>query len=127
MNLRMASVGASNNAFQLLHLSYFTMTGDEFGKTVVVNVMKDDYDVYIGRYNKWKGLEGSMFRNREWMKNNSMEERMRSIEVYRVWFYEEIKKEWFRKEVEKLRGKVLGCWCKPLPCHGDVIVEYLEK
>lgn len=28
--------------------------------------------------------------------------------------------------LEPLRGKVLGCWCKPLPCHGDVIVELLE-
>ncbi len=21
------------------------------------------------------------------------------------------------------RGKALGCWCKPEPCHGDVLVE----
>jgi hypothetical protein len=25
-----------------------------------------------------------------------------------------------------LRGMVLGCWCKPEACHGDVILEYLE-
>ena len=23
----------------------------------------------------------------------------------------------------ELQGKVLGCWCAPLPCHGDVLVE----
>jgi hypothetical protein len=23
----------------------------------------------------------------------------------------------------ELRGKVLGCWCKPGPCHGDVLVK----
>jgi hypothetical protein len=23
----------------------------------------------------------------------------------------------------ELRGKVLGCWCKPLACHGDVLLE----
>lgn len=28
--------------------------------------------------------------------------------------------------LEPLRGKRLACWCKPLPCHGDVIVELLE-
>jgi hypothetical protein len=30
-----------------------------------------------------------------------------------------------RPSIEPLRGKTLGCWCKPLPCHGDVIVELL--
>ena len=25
--------------------------------------------------------------------------------------------------LEPLRGKRLACWCYPLPCHGDVIVE----
>ena len=28
--------------------------------------------------------------------------------------------------LEPLRGKRLACWCKPLPCHGDIIVEMLE-
>jgi Domain of unknown function (DUF4326) len=23
----------------------------------------------------------------------------------------------------ELRGKTLVCWCAPLPCHGDVLVE----
>ena len=23
----------------------------------------------------------------------------------------------------ELRGKVLACWCAPLPCHADVLVE----
>ncbi len=32
----------------------------------------------------------------------------------------------FRTAVELLRGHTLGCWCTPLPCHGDVIIEYLE-
>ena len=25
----------------------------------------------------------------------------------------------------ELRGKVLGCWCKPAACHGDVLLELL--
>jgi len=29
-------------------------------------------------------------------------------------------------EFLKLKGKRLGCWCKPKGCHGDVIVELLE-
>lgn len=27
----------------------------------------------------------------------------------------------------ELRGKTLGCWCKPLACHGDVLVEMIES
>jgi hypothetical protein len=26
----------------------------------------------------------------------------------------------------EIRGKVLGCWCHPLPCHGDVLCEAAE-
>ena len=29
----------------------------------------------------------------------------------------------FAKAVESLRGKVLCCWCKPAPCHGDLLLE----
>lgn len=26
----------------------------------------------------------------------------------------------------EVRGKVLGCWCKPQDCHGDVIAELAD-
>ena len=26
----------------------------------------------------------------------------------------------------ELKGKVLGCWCKPASCHGDVIAEIID-
>jgi Domain of unknown function (DUF4326) len=26
-----------------------------------------------------------------------------------------------------LRGKRLGCWCSPLPCHADVIAELTDR
>jgi hypothetical protein len=26
-----------------------------------------------------------------------------------------------------LRGKTLGCFCKPHPCHGDIIAAYLDS
>lgn len=28
-------------------------------------------------------------------------------------------------DLEQLRGKNLGCWCKPESCHGDVLIELL--
>ena len=27
----------------------------------------------------------------------------------------------------ELKDKVLGCWCNPLPCHGDVLVELVNN
>jgi hypothetical protein len=32
----------------------------------------------------------------------------------------------FRNRILVLKGKTLGCFCKPNPCHGDVIAEYLD-
>ena len=53
--------------------------------------------------------------------------REQSIKQYRLWFYKKIQLEMFREAVESLRDKTLGCWCKPLDCHGDIIVEYLNN
>jgi hypothetical protein len=33
----------------------------------------------------------------------------------------------FCNELAKLRGKNLGCWCHPEPCHGDILVELLNR
>ena len=30
-------------------------------------------------------------------------------------------------DLESLYGKVLGCWCKPRPCHGDVLIKLLKE
>lgn len=27
----------------------------------------------------------------------------------------------------ELRGKILGCWCKPLDCHGDVLILVADE
>lgn len=27
----------------------------------------------------------------------------------------------------KLKGKNLGCWCFPEPCHGDVLLQLIEE
>ena len=87
-------------------------------KGVVVNIKKDDFDVYIGRPcmlgNPYKiGKDGT---------------RDEVIAKYRKYFNFMLgTSSLFREELENIRGKRLGCYCKPLPCHGDVILEYLEK
>lgn len=29
--------------------------------------------------------------------------------------------------LDELRGKRLGCWCKPNKCHGDILVKILNE
>jgi hypothetical protein len=29
--------------------------------------------------------------------------------------------------LEELDGKVLGCWCKPDGCHGDILIKLLNE
>ncbi len=31
------------------------------------------------------------------------------------------------KELLKLKGKKLGCWCKPECCHGDILINLIKK
>ena len=87
-------------------------------KTTVVNLRKEKYDVYIGR--------GSIFGNPYRMYREDMREEV--ISKYALYFYNRIKTdENFYHEVCKLKGKILGCFCKPLNCHGDVITDYINK
>lgn len=92
-------------------------------KTEVVNLRKEPYDVYIGRAGKGNvGYFGNPFRLL------SDKSRGSTIEKFRQYFYKRIKEdEAFKKAVEELKGKRLGCFCKPAPCHGDVYIEYLEN
>lgn len=82
-------------------------------KTKVVNCKKESYDVYIGRQSKWGnpfvlGQDGT---------------REEVIAKYEVWIQTQPK---LLKALPELKGKTLGCWCAPLPCHGDVLVKLVE-
>lgn len=88
----------------------------------VVNLRKEKYDVYIGRASRDKeGYFGNPFP----LTNESKRESV--LAKYRIWFYRRLENDdEFKEKILALKGKVLGCFCKPKACHGDVIVEYLE-
>lgn len=97
--------------------------------------MEDPQNVYVGR----KGvvllpdpvtgkksrypLKDSLWANPFKVKNES--ERAESISKYKEYIKKKIIDEGLQDELEKLRGKTLGCWCMPLPCHSEVLVELL--
>lgn len=97
----------------------------EIGMTVqltsVVHCKKERYDVYIGRPSKWGNpfTHGSDRKTRAAFIVKSREEAIRRYEEY-------LFSSGLIKDIEELRGKVLGCWCKPQACHGDVLARLLN-
>lgn len=86
--------------------------------TKVVNKYKASYDVYIGRGSEW----GNPVAITE---DVSRED---AIEAYETSFYDAIEagREDVLAALETIKGKTLGCFCKPQACHGDVLADYLN-
>lgn len=76
---------------------------------------------YIGRYVCY-----TPFRKSKWYNPFSVKKygRQKSIELYRKYLQD---KPELLNSLYELKGKILCCWCKPDACHGDVLVEMLEK
>lgn len=81
--------------------------------TKVVNLKKDDYDVYIGRGSKW----GNPYKiGRDGNRNEVIkkyEDYIRNSDLY--------------NQVEELDSKTLGCYCRPKACHGDVLIKIIQE
>lgn len=81
----------------------------------VVRHGKQGYDIYIGRPSCWGnpfvvGKDG---------------DREQVIEKHRQWLL--CRPDLIKKAKRQLKGKILGCWCAPLPCHGDVLAEIANE
>src|SRR3989338_10387795 len=60
-------------------------------------------------------------------KINKNGSRAKVISDYRRYALERMKSDQeYRSAVLALKGKILGCWCAPLACHGDVLKEIAE-
>ena len=82
--------------------------------TRIVHCKKELYDVYIGRPSKWGNpyIIGKDGTREEVIKK--YEEHVRSSKI-------------LMRALPSLEGKVLGCWCPPRPCHGEVLIKLLEE
>ena len=90
--------------------------------TIAVNMKSSPYDVYIGRAGHGKdGYFGNPF-----LIGPSLT-REQSLWHYNEYFIKRVKEDTeFRSRILELKGKRLGCFCKPLDCHGDIIAKYLD-
>lgn len=83
-------------------------------RTRVVHLKKEPFDVLIDRRTRWGnpfviGRDG---------------DRAEVIAKYRTWLMSQPD---LLADLPELCGKVLGCWCKPDACHGDVLAELADK
>jgi len=76
----------------------------------VVHCRRESYDIYIGRPSKW-GNPFAIGRDGD---------RHEVIAKYREHL---LANPVLMAALPELRGRILGCWCKPLACHGDVLAE----
>jgi len=94
-------------------------------KTKVVHCKKEPYDIYIGRPSKW-GNPFTHIKDRTTKAEFIVEDREASIKAHKEWITNGDGK-YLLKDIHELRGKVLGCWCKPKSCHGDTLAELADK
>ena len=100
-------------------------------ETRVVNLYKESYDIYIGRPGRGvDGYLGNPIRTGEVCPvcYKIHTEKGSTLPCYKVYLGFRVEAdESFRTRLLSLKGRVLGCFCKPKACHGDIIVEWLEK
>ena len=88
----------------------------------VVHCLREPYDIYIGRAMPRYRLPASKWHNPFKIPNPERPgDRERAIDYYRdehLPAHPELV-----AALPELWGKVLGCWCAPEACHGDVLVE----
>lgn len=88
----------------------------------IKNKPTPEYDLYIGRENKWLGLTGSKWGNPFILKKEK--DRFDILKQY--WDYILANKELVNSLCE-LKDKTLGCYCYPKLCHGNCLKTLYEE
>ena len=83
----------------------------------VVHCKREPHDVYIGRPSKWGNPFSHLDKSAARFKCLTREE---AIARYEEWIFTQPE---LLGSLHELRGKVLGCWCAPKACHGDVLLR----
>lgn len=87
-------------------------------KTIVINIKTNrSTHFYIGR--------GSFCENPFYIGKDGTREEV--IKKYKIWFKLQLQDSKFKRKILELKGKILGCYCKPKLCHGDIIANYLDN
>lgn len=93
---------------------------DEQPFTSVVNIKHEVCDIYIGRGSVWGNPFSHLPKSTAKWKVANREE---AIDRYREYI---LTRPDLLARLGELRGQILGCWCKPKSCHGDILVELIQ-
>lgn len=86
-------------------------------ETVVVHCKRQPFDIYIGRPSPL----GNPFSPKDGTKAKyKVSSREEAVEKYEEYLLSNIK---LLSYLRDLKGKILGCFCSPLKCHGDVLAK----
>jgi len=88
---------------------------------IVNKYHKVPYDIYIGRGSKWGNPFSHLPSTLAQYKVATREE---AVAKYREWIQTQPE---LLASLYGLKGKVLCCYCAPLACHGDVLIELINK
>lgn len=89
-------------------------------RTRVVNIRLHAYDVLIDRSTKW----GNPFTHRDGTRGvHRVATRAQAVASYLDWIKTQPV---LLAALPELQGKILGCHCKPLACHGDVLAALAD-
>jgi hypothetical protein len=79
--------------------------------------------IYIGR--TWAGWRATVFYSPFHIGEDGTREDV-IVQFIEYWYAPE--QAWLRAKALQLirENDILGCWCKPLACHGDIIAGYLN-
>jgi len=89
----------------------------------VVHCKVEPYDIYIGRPSKW-GNPFTHIAGKATKAKYIVDSREEAIEKYREWISAQTN---LLSSLHELEGKTLGCWCAPNNCHGDILIELINK
>jgi len=98
------------------------------GRTMVINILYEDYDVDMTRRSKWGnpyriGEDGTrkqvVAKHMKWLKE--------WIENKKEIIIRGLSNKWVIEHLHELKGKRLGCVCFPLPCHVDNIIMLIRE
>lgn len=92
------------------------------GTRWVVHCKKEPFDVYIGRPSRWGNPFSHQPKTRAEVKVDTREE---AIACFEEWLKQN--PDMIERVKRELKGKVLGCWCHPKECHGDVLARIANE
>ena len=95
---------------------------NKVGYSDLLDWLQDPNHVYIGRRNIYvNGTFDSKWKNPFSVKKYGRDECIRKYEQYIM------NNPKLLNDLDELKGKILGCWCYPEPCHGNVLINLINK